>query len=76
MDKLLSDYDLEESTGRSRSSWQKDRLAGLGPKFLRIGRLVRYRKADVEAWLESRSATSTSDPGRGAPASKKGKGDE
>ena len=36
---------------RSRSSLQKDRLKGGGVPFIRIGRLVRYRAADVEAWL-------------------------
>lgn len=30
------------------------RSQGSGPKFLKIGRHVRYRSADVEAWLSSR----------------------
>ena len=24
-----------------------------GPKFVRIGRLVRYRQRDIEAWIDS-----------------------
>ena len=40
-DPLLSDRDLERITGRSRSSWQKDRLTGGGIPFIRVGRLVR-----------------------------------
>jgi hypothetical protein len=36
---------------RSRSSLQKDQLKGSGIPFIRIGRLVRYRASDVEAWL-------------------------
>jgi hypothetical protein len=51
IDRLLSDYDLERRTGRARSTWQKDRLAGNGPPFIRVGRLVRYRQSDFEAWL-------------------------
>jgi predicted DNA-binding transcriptional regulator AlpA len=62
VDALLTDFDLERLTGRARSSWQKARLTGDGPKFLRLGRLVRYRASDVAAWLASRPALrSTSD---------------
>lgn len=57
---LLTDDDLERITGRAKSCWQKDRMVGAGPKFIRVGRLIRYRRADVEAWLNARTATSTS----------------
>jgi predicted DNA-binding transcriptional regulator AlpA len=57
---LLTDDDLARITGRARSCWQKDRLTGGGPRFIRVGRLVRYRRADVEEWLDSRTVTSTS----------------
>jgi excisionase family DNA binding protein len=30
------------------------RHRGLGPRGLRVGRHVRYRHADVDAWLETR----------------------
>ena len=64
VDPLLTDFDLEKLTGRARSSWQKARLTGDGPPFVRLGRLVRYRSSDVEAWLAARPALrSTSDPG-------------
>lgn len=33
------------------------RAEGIGPRFVRAGRLVRYRRADVDAWL-SRGAGS------------------
>jgi predicted DNA-binding transcriptional regulator AlpA len=47
---------------RARSSWQKARLTGDRPKFIRLGRLVRYRASDVEAWLAARpSLRSTSE---------------
>ena len=60
---LLSDRDLERITGRARSSWQKDRLTGRGPRFVRLGRLVRYRRSDLEQWLDAQTRTSTSDTG-------------
>jgi predicted DNA-binding transcriptional regulator AlpA len=51
MDPLLTDFDLERLTGRARSTWQKARLTGDGPKFIRLGRLVRYRRSEFNAWL-------------------------
>jgi len=30
------------------------RCKGIGPRALKVGRLIRYRMADLEAWLESR----------------------
>ena len=39
------------------------RLKGEGPTYTKIGRLVRYRREDVQEWLDSRVRRSTSDPG-------------
>jgi predicted DNA-binding transcriptional regulator AlpA len=59
---LLTDFDLERLTGRARSSWQKARCSGEGQRFVRLGRLVRYRASDVEAWLAAHpSLRSTSE---------------
>jgi predicted DNA-binding transcriptional regulator AlpA len=59
---LLTDSDLENLTGRARSTWQKARLKGDGPPFIRIGRLIRYRPSEVRAWLDAHtSLRSTSD---------------
>lgn len=35
------------------------RYLGQGPKFLKVGRYVRYRWRDVESWLAAQSRTST-----------------
>jgi hypothetical protein len=37
------------------------RLTGRGPRFCKLGRLVRYRLSDALAWAESRTVQSTSD---------------
>lgn len=37
------------------------RLKGDGPPFAKIGRAVRYRVADLDAWVAGRLVTSTSD---------------
>jgi predicted DNA-binding transcriptional regulator AlpA len=42
----------------------KARLAGTGPRFLKIGaKSVRSRRAEIETWLADKSRISTSDPG-------------
>jgi hypothetical protein len=51
LDPLLDDHDVERITGRARSTLQKDRVLGTGIPFVRVGRLVRYRQADVSAYL-------------------------
>jgi excisionase family DNA binding protein len=35
-------------------AWQSK---GGGPRFHKVGRHVRYRLSDVDAWLESRAST-------------------
>jgi predicted DNA-binding transcriptional regulator AlpA len=63
LDPLLSDRDVQEITGRARSTLQKDRVTGSGIPFIRMGRLVRYRQSDVRAYIESLPAhLSTSEP--------------
>ena len=36
----------------------KQRCCGGGPRFIRVGRAIRYDRADVELWLQSRSGSS------------------
>jgi hypothetical protein len=40
LDPLLSDQELSRVTGRAVSTLQKDRVAGRGIPFIRLGRLV------------------------------------
>jgi predicted DNA-binding transcriptional regulator AlpA len=69
LDPLLSDRDVARITGRARSTLQKDRVAGSGIPYIRIGRLVRYRPSDVSAYLDAlatRRSTSEAEPHQGA----------
>ena len=53
-DKHLSPEDLAEREGvplQTVYGWNRDRT---GPPFMKIGRHVRYKLADVIAWEESR----------------------
>jgi len=45
----------------SKPTLERFRLTGEGPKFLKLGGAVRYRRADLEAWLETRLVSSTSE---------------
>ena len=40
----------------SLATIERDRWAGTGIPFIKIGRLVRYRKTDIQAWLASHTA--------------------
>ncbi|MFC1491420.1 hypothetical protein ACFLQ0_02385 [Nitrospinota bacterium] len=51
---------LSALLGRAVSSLQKDRLRGTGIPFIRIGRLIRYRKETVVLFLAEAERTSTS----------------
>ena len=44
----------------STRTMQRWRLEGVGPTYVKLGRLVRYRKSDLELFLEERTCTSTS----------------
>lgn len=46
--------------GLSPRTLEKLRLTGDGPPFLKLGRAVVYDRADLDAWLNSRRRTSTS----------------
>ena len=57
-DKHLSPEDLAGREGvplQTVYGWNKTRT---GPRFMKIGRHVRYRVADVIAWEESRTVPS------------------
>jgi predicted DNA-binding transcriptional regulator AlpA len=52
----------------SRRTFEGHRLTGRGPKFLKLGRSVRYALEDLEAWLAASRRRSTSDDGTAAAA--------
>lgn len=48
---LIDEVSLAVRLGVSRSTLQSWRYAGRGPRFIKLGRLVRYRNADVDSYL-------------------------
>ena len=45
----------------AKSTIERMRITGEGPRFLKLGGAVRYRVCDLDAWLESRLTNSTSE---------------
>lgn len=46
---------------------RKWRWEGKGPKFIKVGRKVAYREADITAFIDGQIRRSTSDPGMNTP---------
>lgn len=49
----LSEADVAAYTGLSRSTLANWRSAGIGPPFVHVGRMVRYGRDELQAWLPS-----------------------
>jgi len=49
-------------TGLSKATLEKFRCSGGGPRFVRYSRrAVRYRVAEIDAWMDSRTVAHTSE---------------
>ena len=53
--KLLTVKELSEYLGISDETLRKYRMRGNGPKYLKLGRAVRYKLEDVLEWLDSQT---------------------
>jgi predicted DNA-binding transcriptional regulator AlpA len=62
-DQMLTPNELAERLVRSEKSLEAWRASGTGPAYVRVGRQIRYRERDVEAWLQANTV-----PTRSAPA--------
>ncbi|KAA8890749.1 DNA-binding protein [Nocardia colli] len=57
---LATPEDLAEYLRTTTQRLANDRYHGTGPKFIKYGRTIRYRWADVHSWEEANSHTRTS----------------
>ena len=57
MEPLVDENVAAEIIGCSVALMRKWRSLRTGPAYVKVGRLVRYRRADVEAFLDSRRVT-------------------
>lgn len=55
-DRLLNRKEVEARFGITRRFLELAAMRGDGPRFVRVGRLVRYRVADIRQWLDDNTA--------------------
>lgn len=62
---LFTSNETAELLGISPQTLAHWRVRGCGPKYLALNpRCIRYRPADVQAWLDARAQESTAENGR------------
>jgi excisionase family DNA binding protein len=49
---LLDEHAVAELLGISIKTLQKWRCNSNGPSYVKVGRLVRYRRSAIEKWIE------------------------
>ena len=61
MDPLLNQKQAARILGLSVRSLERYRVAGTGPRYVRLGHLIRYRQSDLKEWIDSHLRNSTSE---------------
>ncbi|WP_395541042.1 helix-turn-helix transcriptional regulator [Neotabrizicola sp. sgz301269] len=54
-DRLMTRKEVEERFAITKRFLELSAMRGGGPRLVRVGRLVRYRVKDIQAWIESRA---------------------
>lgn len=60
MDILMTD-EAATYVRLSKPTLERMRVSGGGPRYCKLGGAVRYRRCDLDDWLESRVVRSTSE---------------
>lgn len=63
-DTFLTQEEAAELLRISPRTLERYRVAGSGPRFVKAGRRVLYRRGDLEAWTEANTFASTSEADR------------
>ncbi len=61
MDTLINPKHAARLLGISVRTLERHRLAGTGPRYARLGRLIRYRQNDLTEWVDQNVRNSTSE---------------
>lgn len=62
LDQLVCEKDAAEFLGYTVRALQNWRLRGGGPQFVKVSaRSIRYRRRDLNAWVETRLRSNTSE---------------
>ncbi len=57
-DTMLSISDVAEYLGVPKATLYAWSSRGLGPRRYKVGKYLRYRRADIDAWLDQHAAPS------------------
>ena len=58
---ILDTDQAAQYLGLAKSTVEKMRVYGGGPRFLKLNRSVRYRSEDLDDWIRSRIVSNTSE---------------
>jgi excisionase family DNA binding protein len=58
---LLNTIEAAEALRLAAGTLEKLRTYGGGPRYAKLGRAVRYRREDLDAWLSDRLIANTSE---------------
>lgn len=61
-DTLLTGREAAALLRLSERTMERHRVAGTGPRYVALGRAVRYRRRDLIDWIEHSARRSTSGP--------------
>ena len=62
---LKTVFEVASITGLAVSTLNKWRLAGTGPRFIKLGKSVRYRDEDIQDFIDASTRVSTSQSAAG-----------
>ena len=57
---IMTTAEAAEYVRLGKPTLERFRVTGEGPHYCKLGGAVRYRKSDLDAWLDSRITRSTS----------------
>ena len=63
IEKLLTGQEAADFLQISEQTLRIQRIKGSGAKYVKVGRLVRYRQSDLETYLNARTFENTSQMG-------------
>lgn len=55
LEALLTEAEVAEALARPSRTLRQWRYLGTGPRYFKVGMFVRYKAADVEAWIEAQA---------------------
>ena len=61
VEKLLRPEDVANLLGVPAKTLEMWRYRGTGPRFVKLGRLVRYVESDLDEWVRSGTRTNTAE---------------